>query len=155
MGNGISNWAGSRAGVPGHVSLCPGPPFLRTVMLNYRYPSSDLKNTANHMLLFWAMLCTWDQSHFCKNERKKERRVTSTCPRHQLHAGHQAKAFTVTLFNLPNNLPGRCRGGHGGSEWQSPLLRLACPTLNPVFLHPQPARKAPGSDAHWVNCTLF
>ena len=101
-------------------------------------------------LLFWAMLCTWDQSHFCKNKRERETETqrkregeergeasTSTRPGHRLHAEHQARASTVTLFNLRNP-----PGGETESQQQSP--RSCWPA--------QPPTPSLSSASTWRGC---
>ena len=52
-------------------------------------------------LLFWAMLCTWDQSHFCKNERERKRHRERERGRRERRSNHINMSRALTTCWAP------------------------------------------------------
>ena len=102
--------------------------------------------------LFWAMLCIWDQSHFCKNERERNRDTEKEGKRREEKQAHpHLRGSDYTLGTRPGRPQSRClisetskvgRLSLGGRA----LARAGLPNPQPrAFPLLPPGKAAPGS----------
>lgn len=69
---------------------------------------------------------------FVKMRERKREELHQHVPGTNYMLGTRPKHLqSPCLICLTTYQVGAVRGGHGGSEWQNPLLRLSCPTPKP------------------------